>query len=437
MSLKRVVIIFLIIFHGKFAFSQWHQLPDPKPGSLTLPLINGKLLFGKSYYGSTSSGGTIDLYKSMDDMKSHGACMHCPFQQIGCCGLGNYKSSNDSSYSYVFNDGTWPRIYFTFNDYKKYFIASGVTLGSNSNPVIVAHCITSKYVYYTARPYAATPSNIDTLFFIKTDTGLVKTITKFPLYGNSQFVNGKMDFVNDSIGLLLTYYKSNLSKSVLVKTLNYGQTWSEIHKDSINKINNFSFPSINIGYLTKFDGSIHKTINGGTTWSLLNSPTTSTINSIKFETDLLGYIASNNGQLWKTIDGGVNWISEVSATSDNINAVYTFSNVAYFVTASNKVYKNAPDVIGIKELKDEQSTFSVYPNPSDDKITIDVSAIKGMVNSIKIINVLGEIVKQKLINEASSAASQTFSVKELPSGTYFVVVETGDGIIRKKIAVSK
>ena len=65
-------------------------------------------------------------------------------------------------------------------------------------------------------------------------------------------------------------------------------------------------------------------------------------------------------------------------------------------------------------------TFSIYPNPTSDLITITVP-----VNKVVIYNLAGKKVKEEI--------SRTFSVKELPAGVYFLNIESEEGIAIRKL----
>ena len=76
-------------------------------------------------------------------------------------------------------------------------------------------------------------------------------------------------------------------------------------------------------------------------------------------------------------------------------------------------------------LKDQ---FSVYPNPANDEI--QVCSNQYSVSSIKIFNMLGEVLLSLSISERRTPI--TINIKDIPTGVYFVKVKTENGICFKK-----
>lgn len=226
-----------------------------------------------------------------------------------------------------------------------------------------------------------------------------------------------------------------MNKTVLLKTSNYGQNWTEIFIDSVDQIKQFSFPSIGTGYFIKSNGDIFKTVNGGSNWTQVSSPVTGTTSYLKFENDTLGYCSGASGQLWKTMNGGSSWTSEVTNCTNNIYAIYTFSNdVAYFVDNTNKVYKNKPNVGVIKNFLNIKE-INLFPNPANDKLTIDLSSMENTIQSIKLMNVSGQIIFCDFDQNNLSQANYILSIKEIPGGIYFLFIECEGRTISRKISV--
>lgn len=86
--------------------------------------------------------------------------------------------------------------------------------------------------------------------------------------------------------------------------------------------------------------------------------------------------------------------------------------------------------VGIKKHTLNQIEFSVYPNPFNSKISVDVNA-NHKINSIQLLNVLGEIIETK--TPKISDQKIEFNTAELPAGIYFVKVNTSSGVGIKKV----
>ena len=72
-----------------------------------------------------------------------------------------------------------------------------------------------------------------------------------------------------------------------------------------------------------------------------------------------------------------------------------------------------------------ENKISVYPNPVSDKIIFELNAVNGKNISLKIFNVLGEIIFQTQISKPKTETD--FS--SVPSGIYFYQLLSADGLI--------
>lgn len=84
------------------------------------------------------------------------------------------------------------------------------------------------------------------------------------------------------------------------------------------------------------------------------------------------------------------------------------------------------DGVGIKGI--DTKTFSIYPNPATDKITLDLGDLTlDANNEVSIINNLGQIVYQTNLQSQIS----NISLKDFESGVYFIQI----GNLRRKLIV--
>jgi hypothetical protein len=75
----------------------------------------------------------------------------------------------------------------------------------------------------------------------------------------------------------------------------------------------------------------------------------------------------------------------------------------------------------------------VYPNPYSDKFTIELTLAKSDLVSIRLINLLGETVKQIETSVLSGVYKNEIDSKELPNGIYFITVQTSDSRIVQRV----
>jgi Secretion system C-terminal sorting domain len=107
------------------------------------------------------------------------------------------------------------------------------------------------------------------------------------------------------------------------------------------------------------------------------------------------------------------------------NADYTPSNLVCFLGNPNGV----EDVL--------ESNVSIYPNPAKDEFSIDLTSINQLPNSIKIVDVLGNVVAN--INSKNINRQPKYSAQELGlnSGFYFAVIEFNSNKISLPLSISK
>jgi hypothetical protein len=313
-------------------------------------------------------------------------------------------------------------MHFTTNNF--FALTSMAQYTANSN-IIGAHFNTKKYNYALAQSSYFN----DTLFFARTTvSSTVQTHIQLKKYKDG----GKMLFLNDSIGYALAAYRSNPFKITLLKTVDYGTNWTETFVDSVSLIKDFDFPSPDIGYLTLKNTSVFKTVNGGANWSQLVSPSTMTANVIKFANDTLGYLGYDGGKLWRTVNGGTSWNQEATNCNTSIVRIFTFDTVAYFQEYSGEVFKRGLSPVGLKESAgNEALDLVVFPNPSNDILTIDLS--DQMLTRVVITDLLGKTVRNFSVNK--TAHRYEVSVSDLNAGLYILTIVTPDGSIQKRISI--
>jgi PKD repeat protein len=84
------------------------------------------------------------------------------------------------------------------------------------------------------------------------------------------------------------------------------------------------------------------------------------------------------------------------------------------------------------ELNEVDAGLSVYPNPVNDMLHINLELASGSAYTVTMVNVLGEVVSVIYTGELMPGTNQlSFSTAELPKGIYFLQVE-GNGIIETR-----
>jgi hypothetical protein len=79
-----------------------------------------------------------------------------------------------------------------------------------------------------------------------------------------------------------------------------------------------------------------------------------------------------------------------------------------------------------------ESTFSIYPNPASEMLTIDSK--KGEINRVTITDMAGRMVYSASL---SSMRRTQIDVSMLPAGTYVVTMENNTELLRRAVQLVK
>ena len=134
-----------------------------------------------------------------------------------------------------------------------------------------------------------------------------------------------------------------------------------------------------------------------------------------------------DGTNWKVLNGATGY-DAVYAPQNNKANVFFVGSVGGFMRCDLTV--------GIKEEALAPSTFSVYPNPASDQITIDLVFDQKINTKIELFNLVGQQVKQSF-ELVGNDFKTTVNIGDLPSGSYFVKVTTDGSSFSKKLIIAK
>ncbi|SMC88811.1 T9SS type A sorting domain-containing protein [Moheibacter sediminis] len=100
-------------------------------------------------------------------------------------------------------------------------------------------------------------------------------------------------------------------------------------------------------------------------------------------------------------------------------------------------YKNITDEMGVTELNKDFS-FGLYPNPTVNKqvtLVYDVKNASNASTKVSIFNLAGQKVYESNIQNQSGFYQKELNLNSLTTGTYVVVVESGNNKANKKLIV--
>jgi len=233
----------------------------------------------------------------------------------------------------------------------------------------------------------------------------------------------------------------------LYKSTDGGQNWSAVNglpAGDIGKVYVSSLQHVYVGISDDFEwstsGGLYRSTDNGNTWNIILNH--SRIADVEVNPSNPNVIMAV-GQQWYNVtlseDHGI-FISEDNGSTWNLitaqNINHTAFNFArfnphnpkqvYAGTAGGGLWRTTLNitVVGSKKIPAvNRNMVTVFPNPSNNNITISLTDYYNNVN-ITVVNILG-----KEVEKASFSNQQTIqlNIKDLNSGLYFVHVETTEG----------
>ncbi len=224
----------------------------------------------------------------------------------------------------------------------------------------------------------------------------------------------------------------------IIKTSDGGQTWTSVSSGIyFCNFTSVVFTDAGTGYIagssTRLGGRIFKTIDSGATWIDITGVGGNWIISVYFTDTNTGYVVGDPGIILKTINAGESWTVLSSGTNNQLySAVFTDATTGYVVGSCGTILKTTnggESAVGIIEpplqTNISQNNLKMYPNPANEKITIESSASGSKLNgTISLIGMDG----QELINQKVQGSRVEINVNSLLAGIYFIRLVNNDKI---------
>jgi len=93
--------------------------------------------------------------------------------------------------------------------------------------------------------------------------------------------------------------------------------------------------------------------------------------------------------------------------------------------------------IGINETAFDENNISIYPNPSNGKLFIDVAGEENAVVTVYIMDLLGQIHVEESVVFGQGNSNKVFDLNELANGLYIVKLTNDNQSYSHKITVYK
>ncbi len=154
-----------------------------------------------------------------------------------------------------------------------------------------------------------------------------------------------------------------------------------------------------------------------------------------------GIVLDDLDDLKTTAAGDIQWYLDgnaiTGATTDTHIPTET-GNYTVVVTNTFGCSKESDELyVDMTGVEDAISGISLYPNPAQDKVKLNIAVdFSGKVN-VEIINVMGEAVISSSFEVNGSQLHETIDLDNLSSGSYLVRIQIGSEVITDKIIVNK
>ena len=270
----------------------------------------------------------------------------------------------------------------------------------------------------------------------------------------SQYAGNLIDiyFLNSDSGFVVggTPAKQILfdTMPIVLFTGDGGKTWEVRY--SGNNVGEWGwkivFPTKNISYVSLEnlnEARIIKTIDGGNTWSEIPVNDLSDLEGIGFYSENIGWVAARQEEKI-TLDGGITW--QQTDIGEQINRFQFFGDTLAYA-AGVTIYKLTKSVVtDITDMKIINKNFFLlqnYPNPFNPSTNITFSLPNSANVRLKIYNGLGQSVKV-LLNEFMHSGKHTvpWDGKDengniVSSGFYIYRIDAGNNAQSKMMILLK
>ncbi|GJM33852.1 MAG: hypothetical protein DHS20C18_28530 [Saprospiraceae bacterium] len=183
---------------------------------------------------------------------------------------------------------------------------------------------------------------------------------------------------------------------------------------------------------------VRTTTNGYASIQQFYRPGATWLKLVRNGNQFVGYL-STNGTYWQTV-----MVANVSMANciqfglfvTNYNGATvtgTFDNVS--VSGSSTHLAILPSEAGVVVATEVPKDFSIFPNPANGQVYLDLNAFYGAEEAqVQILNSLGQPVQQRQLQEVGSGLER-FDLHGLNNGTYFIRVTTDQGDVVKRFLI--
>lgn len=282
--------------------------------------------------------------------------------------------------------------------------------------------------------------------FIASCSGILKStnagLNWSLVYPTSTYLFG-FNFVNANTGMAIG------DNSLVIRTTDGGINWSNVSLGSFNyQLCGITSTNENIFYIVGgIEGSsstMLRTTNFGDEWILMNTAATNRLNTVQFANAVTGYAVGCSGNILKTTNSGINWYKQQINTSRDLWDISVISSLTAVISGkSGGIFRT--DNGGLTNISlsntsmpKEFNLSQNYPNPFNPLTNIKFSILKNSKVSLNVFDINGKLVENLVENTLSPGNySVDWDASLYNSGTYLYRLETGEGIMTKKMVLIK
>jgi len=242
--------------------------------------------------------------------------------------------------------------------------------------------------------------------------------------------------VNTDLTNQFTFSLVTLGDKIFVATYggvfsssNNGSNWSSINTGLpyiSNQISKLAVSGTNILALA-FGDDLYKLQNNEFSWSKMNTGLSDISGFSASENDI--YIGTIYSGMNSSFDQGENWkFDTIGISTHYVTNCFSFDSINTFIESIGQLYKRGfKEVTSVNETN--YSNLKIYPNPTNDRITIDQNSNQFKNLEISIINMQG----QTIINQSLKQDKTTLGISNLKNGFYLLKLSNGQFVEIKKI----
>ncbi len=184
------------------------------------------------------------------------------------------------------------------------------------------------------------------------------------------------------------------------------------------------------------DNGVWKTTDDGASWTQVNNGITAAgMNIRSFANTGSILFAGTYGGVFMSVDNGNSWTELNNGLGDlETHSLAISDNYLYVGTHSSGVWRfPLNEIAGLAQEK-VSSSFSIYPNPVSDLVTLSFDNQNISNLDIRIYNLMGDLVHSE---ELSNSNESQINIQELSDGIYTLSIDSNGLIENKKLIIKR